>query len=86
MSKKQLSSTVLVFKNVKVLGTSYYQNDVPGFAGEILAVDLEIENQHFLLINGGPTFKFNESVSFLIEANTQDEIDYYWTKLDSRRW
>lgn len=70
-----------VFKNSKVLNTSYYPKDAPNFGGEILAVDLEIEDQEFILINGGPTFKFNESVSFSIEANTQEEIDYYWTNL-----
>lgn len=70
-----------VFKNSKVLNTSYYPKDAPHFGGEILAVDLEIEDQEFILINGGPTFKFNESVSFSIEANTQEEIDYYWTNL-----
>lgn len=70
-----------VFKNSKVLGTSYYPKDSPGIEGSILAVDMEIENQRFILLNGGPQFKFNESVSFAIEANTQEEIDYYWEKL-----
>lgn len=70
-----------VFKNSKVLGTSYYTKDSPGIEGSILAVDMEIENQRFILLNGGPQFKFNESVSFAIEANTQEEIDYYWEKL-----
>lgn len=70
-----------VFKNSKILNTSYYPKDAPNFAGEILVVDLEIENQQFMLLNGGPNFKFNESVSFSIEANTQEEIDYYWTNL-----
>ena len=70
-----------VFKNSKVLSTSYYPKDAPEFGGEILAVDIQIEDQEFILLNGGPTFKFNESVSFSIEANTQEEIDYYWTNL-----
>lgn len=70
-----------VFKNSKVLNTSYYPEDAPGFGAEILAVDMEIEDQEFILINGGPAFKFNESVSFSIEANTQEEIDYYWKNL-----
>lgn len=70
-----------VFKNSKVLGTSYYPKDSPGTEGSILAVDMEIENQQFILLNGGPSFKFNESVSFAIEANTQEEIDFYWEKL-----
>lgn len=79
--KEAIDFYTSVFKNSKVLNTSYYPKDVPDFGGEILAVDLEIEDQEFILINGGPTFKFNESVSFSIEANTQEEIDYYWTNL-----
>ncbi len=47
----------------------------------VLTIELEIENQQFVLLNGGPQFKFNESISFMIEANTQEEIDYYWEKL-----
>lgn len=70
-----------VFKNSKVLRTSYYTKDSPGIEGSVLTVEMEIENQQFILLNGGPQFKFNESVSFAIEANTQEEIDYYWEKL-----
>ncbi len=70
-----------VFKNSKVLNVSHYPKDAPGFGGEILVADIEIENQQFMLLNAGPMFKFNESVSFSIEANTQDEIDYYWNSL-----
>lgn len=70
-----------VFKNSKVLNISYYPEDTPGFGGEILVADLEIEDQEFMLLNGGPAFRFNESVSFSIEANTQEEIDYYWENL-----
>jgi predicted 3-demethylubiquinone-9 3-methyltransferase (glyoxalase superfamily) len=70
-----------VFKNSKVLNASYYPKDAPNFAGELLAVDFEIEDQEFILLNAGPNFKFNESVSFSIDANSQEEIDYYWRNL-----
>ena len=79
--KEAIDFYTSVFKNSKVLNTSYYPQDTPHFGGEILAVDMEIEDQDFMLLNGGPAFKFNESVSFSIEANTQDEIDYYWKNL-----
>lgn len=70
-----------VFKNSKVLDKSYYPEDAPHFAGEMLVATIAIEDEEFMLLNGGPNFKFNESVSFSIEANTQEEIDYYWDKL-----
>lgn len=79
--KEAIDFYTSVFKNSKVLNASYYPKDAPGFGGEILAVDMEIEDQQFILLNGGPQFKFNESVSFSIEANTQEEIDYYWKSL-----
>ncbi|SMC94910.1 VOC family protein [Pedobacter africanus] len=79
--KEAIDFYTSVFKKSEVLSTSYYPKDAPHFGGEILAADIKIEDQEFILLNGGPTFKFNESVSFSIEANTQEEIDYYWTNL-----
>lgn len=46
-----------------------------------MTIDFEIEGQEFLALNGGPTFKFNEAISFQIYCDTQEEIDYYWSKL-----
>jgi predicted 3-demethylubiquinone-9 3-methyltransferase (glyoxalase superfamily) len=43
----------------------------------------EIQGQRFHALNGGPQFKFNESVSFFISVDTQEEVDYYWDKLIS---
>ena len=50
-------------------------------AGTVLTVEFEIEGQMFTALNGGPQFKFNESVSFVIACETQAEIDYFWDKL-----
>jgi predicted 3-demethylubiquinone-9 3-methyltransferase (glyoxalase superfamily) len=46
-----------------------------------LVVTFEINGKQFLGLNGGPLFKFNEAVSFVVECETQEEIDYYWSKL-----
>ena len=46
-----------------------------------MTVEFEIDGQHFTALNGGPDFKFNESVSFQVFCKDQAEIDYYWTKL-----
>lgn len=70
-----------VFPNSTILSTSYYPKDTPTFGGKILAVYMAIEDQEFILINGGSPFRFNESISFSIQANTQEEIDYYWKNL-----
>ena len=58
-----------VFKNGKIL------NDTP------MVVTFEVNGTKFMGLNGGPQFKFNESISFVVNCDTQDEIDYYWDKL-----
>ncbi len=48
----------------------------------VLTVDFEIEGQPFIALNGGPS-GFNQAVSFMIQCETQTEIDYYWERLTS---
>jgi predicted 3-demethylubiquinone-9 3-methyltransferase (glyoxalase superfamily) len=50
-------------------------------AGSVLTIEFEIEGQKFVALNGGPLFKFDESVSFVINCETQEEVDYFWEKL-----
>ena len=50
-------------------------------AGSVMTIEFEIEGQTFTALNGGPIFKFNESVSFVVNCKTQAEVDYYWKKL-----
>ena len=49
--------------------------------GTVMTVEFEIEGQKFLVLNGGPIFKFNEAISFQVYCETQEEVDYYWEKL-----
>jgi predicted 3-demethylubiquinone-9 3-methyltransferase (glyoxalase superfamily) len=49
--------------------------------GTVMTIEFELEDQAFLALNAGPEFKFNESVSFVIHCDDQDEVDYYWDKL-----
>ena len=49
----------------------------------MLTAAFELEGQKFTALNGGPRFKFNESVSFVVNCETQEEIDYFWEKLSS---
>ena len=76
-----------IFRDSKILNTSRYGDtgkEIHGQeAGTVLTVDFELNGQRFVALNGGPIFKFNESVSFLIDCEDQDEIDYYWEKLSA---
>jgi predicted 3-demethylubiquinone-9 3-methyltransferase (glyoxalase superfamily) len=50
-------------------------------AGSVMTVEFQVEGQEFIALNGGPLFKFNESISFVVNCKTQREVDYYWQKL-----
>jgi predicted 3-demethylubiquinone-9 3-methyltransferase (glyoxalase superfamily) len=54
-------------------------SDTP--SGTVDIVSFELLGQEFMAINAGPLFKFNESISFMVNCDTQEEIDYYWEKL-----
>jgi predicted 3-demethylubiquinone-9 3-methyltransferase (glyoxalase superfamily) len=53
----------------------------PPSKAKVLTVGFELEGQSFTALNGGPMFKFNEAVSFVVRCDSQEEIDYYWSKL-----
>jgi predicted 3-demethylubiquinone-9 3-methyltransferase (glyoxalase superfamily) len=76
---------VSIFKGSKIRSVNRYckaGHEVHGKpAGSVMAVEFEIEGQKFVGLNGGPQFKFDEAVSFQIHCKTQDEIDYYWSRL-----
>jgi predicted 3-demethylubiquinone-9 3-methyltransferase (glyoxalase superfamily) len=68
-------------KNSKVLSVARYGDAGPGPKGTAMTVSFKLDGQVFTGLNGGPQFKFNESVSFVIDCKTQKEIDYFWEKL-----
>ena len=49
--------------------------------GSVLTIEFELEGQKFVALNGGPLFKFNESISFVVNCEAQEEVDYFWEKL-----
>lgn len=70
-----------IFKKSKIKNTSHYGEGFPMPKGSVLTISFQIESQEFLALNGGPYFKFNEAISFVVNCKTQKEIDYYWEKL-----
>ena len=70
-----------VFKNSQINDVSYYSEAGPRPAGTVLTVDFTLDGQDFTALNGGPDFKFNEAVSFLVNCEDQAEVDYYWEHL-----
>jgi predicted 3-demethylubiquinone-9 3-methyltransferase (glyoxalase superfamily) len=73
---------VSVFKNSKIKEKTDYTGEEPlGKKGLVLTVAFELDGQEFVALNGGPRFKFTQAISFVINCETQEEIDYYWGKL-----
>jgi predicted 3-demethylubiquinone-9 3-methyltransferase (glyoxalase superfamily) len=72
---------VSVFKNSKILRVTRYGEAGPGAKGTVMIVEFQLEGQEFLALNGGPHFKFTEAISFVVNCETQEEVDYFWQKL-----
>lgn len=76
---------VSVFKNSRIGRVSHYGKEgfeVHGMPeGTVMTIEFWIEGQQFLALNGGPVFKFNEAISFIVNCDSQDEVNYYWDKL-----
>lgn len=76
-----------IFKNSKIGRILRYSEEVAKVsqsgqpAGSVLTIEFEIAGQKFVALNGGPEFKFNESISLVVNCETQKEVDYFWEKL-----
>ncbi len=74
-----------VFRNSRIGTISRYGKEgyeIHGMpAGAVMTVEFQIEGQTFTALNGGPLFNFNEAVSFQVDCESQEEIDYYWQRL-----
>lgn len=64
------------FKSAKVHEVTHQDPKGPAFTAVI-----ELAGHKFMLLNGGPTFKFTEAVSFMIDVDGQEEVDYFWDRL-----
>jgi predicted 3-demethylubiquinone-9 3-methyltransferase (glyoxalase superfamily) len=72
-----------VFPESRIIQTNYYPAEgladfQKEFAGEVLTIECEIRGNRFMALNAGSEFKFNESISFVVECESQEEIDRYW--------
>ncbi len=70
-----------VFPGSRSGGAAKYGKDGPGKEGQVMSMGFDIAGHPFGGINGGPLFKFNEAVSFMIDCQDQAEVDYYWDAL-----
>ena len=72
-----------VFKKSKIKSIVRYGKAGPGPEGAVMTASLQLFGQNFILLNGGPQFKFTEAISFVVHCDTQKEVDAYWNKLSA---
>jgi predicted 3-demethylubiquinone-9 3-methyltransferase (glyoxalase superfamily) len=72
---------VSLFKNSRITEVSRYGEAGPRPAGTVMVVSFELDGRPFTALNGGPEFTFSEAVSFQIDCQSQEEVDYYWDGL-----
>jgi len=76
-----------IFKNSKIGNITRYDEEAAGPtgrpAGSVMTVDFQLGGQEFVALNGGPMFKFTEAISFVVNCENQEEVDYFWSKLSA---
>lgn len=74
-----------IFKNSSIGRKTYYSKERHESGnqpeGTVMTVEFQLEGQSFVALNGGPHFRFNEAISFIVHCDHQEELDYYWDKL-----
>lgn len=69
------------FPGSRILEVARYPDAMPDLAGKVLTVTFELNGQQFMALNGGPEFTFSEAVSFVVDCDTQAEVDELWARL-----
>jgi predicted 3-demethylubiquinone-9 3-methyltransferase (glyoxalase superfamily) len=67
------------------LTVTRYGDPGPGPKGTVMTAKFQLEGQEFIALNGGSQFKFTEAISFLVNCETQREVDEFWEKLSDGR-
>jgi predicted 3-demethylubiquinone-9 3-methyltransferase (glyoxalase superfamily) len=80
-AEEAMTLYVSLFPNSKITKAVRYGEHGPGPAGSVMTIEAELNGTTFVGLNGGPMYKFTEAVSFVINCETQAEIDRYWTAL-----
>ena len=78
---------ISIFKNSRIVGMSRYGEEGAEVSGRpegtVMTVAFQLDGQEFVALNGGPIFKFTEAISFVVNCESQDEVDHYWGKLSA---
>ena len=70
-----------IFKDSKVISVMRTGGAGPGTEGNVMSTTFELFGQRFIALNGGPMFTFTPAISFFVNCETQEEVDYLWERL-----
>lgn len=87
-AEEAMNYYVSVFKNSKIIRIDKYPEEsldehFKGMSGKVINGEFELDGVRFICLDGGPVFKLNEAVSFVVDCKDQEEVDYYWGKLSA---
>lgn len=80
-AEEAASFYVSLFEDSRIVNIARYGEAGPGPAGAVMTVAFQLAGQEFTALNGGPQFKFTEAISFVVNCETQVEVDELWDKL-----
>ena len=80
-AEEAMNFYVSIFKNSKILSVTRYGEAGPGPEGTVMTAKFALNGQEFVALNGGPQFTFTEAISFVVNCETQQEVDELWEKL-----
>lgn len=80
-AEEAMNFYVSIFKNSKVLTVNRYGEAGPGPKGTVMTASFLLDGQEFVALNGGPVYQITPAVSFVVNCETQDEVDSYWEQL-----
>ena len=70
-----------LFPNSTIKAVTRYPEGSPGPAGSVMTIGFQLNGQDYVALNGGPHAKFTEAISFVVNCDSQQEVDHYWDKL-----
>jgi predicted 3-demethylubiquinone-9 3-methyltransferase (glyoxalase superfamily) len=82
-AEEAMNFYISIFKNSKVVTVARYSDAGPGPKGSVMTAAFQLEGQDFVALNGGPQFKFTPAISFVVNCETQQEVDDLWEKLSA---
>ena len=80
-AEEAMNFYVSIFRNSKVLTVNRYGDAGPGPKGSVMTASFLLDGQQFVALNGGPVYQISPAISFVVNCETQQEVDDMWDKL-----